>query len=182
MALTAEQHARLAGIGWRDIPGDGAEFDPDRLARVIIQHRNAYILHDGEREFTAQPAPRFLRRDIDPVDRPAVGDFVLLDPATAKPHIEHILPRRSVLTRGAAGEHYRRQVIATNVDHVLVLMGLDGDFNPRRIERYLLLIAGSGAEGVVVLSKADRHPNVAAAIAEVKAVVAPETAVYGVNA
>jgi ribosome biogenesis GTPase len=87
-----------------------------------------------------------------------------------------------VLTRGAAGERYRRQVIATNIDHVLVLMGLDGDFNPRRIERYLLLIAGSGAQSVVVLSKADRHPDVAAALAEVAGVVPEGTAVHAVNA
>src|SRR3569623_150507 len=180
MALTPEQSARLAGIGWRATP-DSDGLDADRVARVIVQHRNSYILHDGEREFSAQPAPRFLRRDVDPVDRPAVGDFVVLDAATSTPHIESILPRRSTLLRGAAGESYRRQVIATNVDHVLVLMGLDGDFNPRRIERYLLLIAGSGAQGVVVLSKADKHPDLAEPLAAVAAVVPEGTPVHAVN-
>ncbi|MFO1517819.1 MAG: ribosome small subunit-dependent GTPase A [Lysobacterales bacterium] len=180
--MTSEpaQGARLAGIGWR--AAESAEpVDLARLARVIAQHRNGYVLHDGEREFNAQPAPRFLRRDVDPVDRPAVGDFVLHDGA-ASPHIEHILPRRSLLLRGAAGERYRRQAIAANIDHVLVLMGLDGDFNPRRIERYLLLIAGSGAQGVVVLTKADRAPDVAEAVAAVQAVVPPDTPVHAVNA
>src|SRR3569623_210091 len=180
MALTPEQSARLAGIGWRATP-DSDGLDADRVARVIVQHRNSYILHDGEREFSAQPAPRFLRRDVDPVDRPAVGDFVVRDAATSTPHSESILPRRSTLLRGAAGESYRRQVIATNVDHVLVLMGLDGDFNPRRIERYLLLIAGSGAQGVVVLSKADKHPDLAEPLAAVAAVVPEGTPVHAVN-
>ena len=178
MPLTPEQHARLAGIGWR-ATREAEDFDPAQFARVIVQHRNGYVLHDGENEFAAQPAPRFLRRDVDPVDRPAVGDFVLHDGGKV-PHIETILPRRSTLIRGAAGERYRRQVIATNVDHVLVLMGLDGDFNPRRVERYLLLIAGSGAQGVVVLTKADRHADVPAALTEMASAM-PGTPLYAVN-
>lgn len=181
MSLDPAWSARLAGIGWRDTAAAPIPADPARLARVIVQHRNGYLLHDGEREFAAQPAPRFLRRDVDPVDRPAVGDFVLLDGAT-HPLIEQVLPRRSLLLRGAAGERYRRQVIATNVDHVFVLMGLDGDFNPRRIERYLMLIAGSGAQGVVVLTKRDRVEDAAEAVAAVRAVVPADTPVHAVNA
>src|SRR5690606_11238003 len=54
------------------------------------------------------------------------------------------------------GEHYRQQLIAANVDAVLVVTGLDKDFNPRRIERYPVLVQGSGATPVLVLTKADR--------------------------
>src|SRR6185437_7466331 len=67
-----------------------------------------------------------------------------------------VLPRRTMLSRAAAGERYQRQIIATNIDTVFIVMGLDGDFNPRRIERYLALVQGSGATPVVVLTKADR--------------------------
>jgi ribosome biogenesis GTPase len=56
-----------------------------------------------------------------------------------------LLPRRTAIKRGAAGEHYQQQVIAANIDTVFVVCGLDADFNPRRIERYLLLVGGGGA-------------------------------------
>lgn len=172
--------ARLVAIGWR---GDVADLPADRrLARVIAQHRNGYRLHDGESEFAAQPAPRFLRRDVDPVERPAVGDFVVLA-ATRTPTIEEILPRRSLLERAAAGERHRRQVIAANVDTVFVLMGLDGDFNPRRVARYLVLIEGSGARAVVVLTKLDKVENAAStAMREELRAIAPDVETHAINA
>lgn len=182
MQISSEQLAQLGAIGWRAetlLPADA----DGKLVRVIAQHRNGYRVHDGMEEFGAQPAPRFLKRDADPQIRPAVGDFVLLAPVGA-PLIETVLPRRSLLTRAAAGERYQRQSIAANVDSVIVLMGLDGDFNPRRIERYLLLIEGSGALPVIVLSKQDMlsADNCAAAIAAMHEVVPAQTPVFAINA
>lgn len=179
MPSTAE-FARLNAIGWRD---DAADVPAGkRLARVIAQHRNGYRVHDGSTEFAAQPAPRFLRRDVDPAQRPAVGDFVVLA-AAMPPTIEEILPRRSLLERAAAGERHRRQIIAANVDTVFVLMGLDGDFNPRRIERYLVLIEGSGAQPVIVLTKIDKVENAASAAmrAELHAAI-PQAETLAINA
>jgi len=66
-----------------------------------------------------------------------------------------VLPRRGALVRLAAGSGHRSQVLAANVDLVLLLCGLDGDFNPRRVERALVAVAESGARPVVVLNKAD---------------------------
>jgi ribosome biogenesis GTPase len=146
---------RLRAIGWRAPDGPPVLAAGQRLARVIAQHRNGYRLHDGAGEFQAQPAPRFLRRSTEHADRPAVGDFVVISDTQA-PIIESVLPRRTVLSRAAAGERHQRQIIAANIDTVLVLMGLDGDFNPRRVERYLLLIEGSGARPVVALTKLDK--------------------------
>ncbi len=168
---------RLRHIGWRE---PALPADPRRLARVVAQHRAGYELHDGAAVFNAQPSGHFLKRGLDPSVRPAVGDFVFLDHAS-HPVIEEVLPRRTVLTRAAAGERYERQVIATNIDHVLVLMGLDGDFNPARIERYLLLIEGSGARPVVLLSKADAADDVAGSIAAVRARVPEGTPVHAIN-
>ncbi|HMM56381.1 MAG TPA: ribosome small subunit-dependent GTPase A [Rudaea sp.] len=177
---SSDEQARLTAIGWR---GDVWEMPiGKRLARVIAQHRNGYRVHDGATEFAAQPAPRFLRRDVDPVQRPAVGDFVVLTAATT-PTIEDILPRRSLLERAAAGERHRRQVIAANIDTVFVLMGLDGDFNPRRVERYLVLIEGSGARAVVVLTKLDKVENAAsAAMREELRVATPNVETHAINA
>ena len=176
-----DHQARLRAIGWR-APATPLALEAGQwLARVIAQHRNGYRLHDGATETPAQPAPRFLRRATPHEERPAVGDFVV---ASAHPTIiERVLERRSVLSRAAAGERHQRQLIAANIDSVFVLMGLDGDFNPRRIERYLLLIEGSGAKPVVVLTKIDKVENAAseAMRAELTAAI-PDVETHAINA
>ncbi|RYD14498.1 MAG: ribosome small subunit-dependent GTPase A [Lysobacteraceae bacterium] len=169
---------RLARIGWRDrdAPSDA---EGRAVARVVAQHRAGYQLHDGEQMFNAQPAARFLKRGLDPTERPAVGDFVLY--AQGKPPvIEQILPRHTELQRGAAGESGQRQIIAANIDTVFVLNGLDGDFNPARIERYLLLVQASGAAPVLVLTKADTL-DAQAALAELARRL-PGVPMFAVNA
>lgn len=88
---------------------------------------------------------------------PAVGDWVVVEshggknPAT----IHHVLPRTSQFVRKAAGTSTEGQIVAANVDTVFLLSGLDGDFNLRRIERYLVAAWESRATPVVVLNKAD---------------------------
>ena len=173
----AEILLRLRRIGWR---GDALPVGGRRVARVVAQHRAGYELHDGVESFGAQPAGQFLKRSLDPGERPAVGDFVEIEPGKP-PHIVAVLPRRSVLSRAAAGERYARQLIAANIDYVLVLTGLDGDYNPARIERYLSLIEGSGAQPVVLLSKADLHDDAAARVAELRARLQPGTPVHALN-
>jgi len=176
-----DHERRLRAIGWQEPPTPLTLQPEQRLMRVIAQHRNGYRLHDGDSEFPAQPAPRFLRRSTPHEQRPAVGDFVVTegDPAV----IEQIVPRRSVLTRAAAGERHQHQLIAANIDSVFVLMGLDGDFNPRRIERYLVLIQGSGAKPVIVLTKLDKVENPASATmrAELAAAI-PGVETHAINA
>jgi ribosome biogenesis GTPase len=179
-----EIRLRLATIGWRESTPVPMDMPPGaRLARVIVQHRNGYVLSDGDGEFAAQPAPRFLHRNADPALRPAVGDFVVIDAATT-PVIIEVLPRRTTLARAAAGERYARQIIATNIDTAFVLMGLDGDFNPRRIERYLLLVAGSGVRPVIVLTKADKLENAAmyTEIAALRAQIPADVELHAINA
>ena len=130
-----------------------------RPARVVEQHRSGYVVADAiDRAFTVESPPQwqrppgYRRGKVAPEDRAVVGDWVLVEDG----RIVALLPRRSAIKRGAAGEHYRQQLIAANVDTVLIVCGLDGDFNPRRIERYLLLVQGGGVTPVVVLTKVDR--------------------------
>ena len=87
----------------------------------------------------------------------AVGDWVAVrpTPGEATATIEAILPRRSKFSRKVAGELTEEQIVAANIDTVFLVMGLDGDYNPRRLERYLLLAYESGASPVVILNKAD---------------------------
>jgi ribosome biogenesis GTPase len=175
---STEHEQRLRRIGWR---GDVSLAADARLARVIAQHRNGYRVHDGDAEFSAQPAPRFLKRGADVSERPAVGDFVTLSSATPAV-IDTVLPRRTLLSRAAAGERHVRQIIAANIDTVFVVMGLDGDFNARRVERYLALIQGSGARAVVVLTKRDKvEPDIVATRQAELAASLPAAEIHTVN-
>lgn len=155
MTLAPDAFERLRAIGWPDTPELREAAGSDRVARVTGQHRSGYDVAEfaGDLRRVQPPAP-WTRPRGDPADRAAVGDWVALD-ADGR-NILRLLPRHALLKRAAAGEHYKQQLIAANVDHVLVVVGLDGDFNPRRIERYLLIVQASGAAPVLVLTKADQ--------------------------
>jgi ribosome biogenesis GTPase len=94
--------------------------------------------------------------------------------------VEAVLPRKSMFSRRAAGRREDEQPVATNVDLVFLVCGLDGDFNLRRLERYLTLAAESGAEAVVVLNKSDLRPDIAPRLAET-AIVAHGTPVIAAS-
>jgi len=156
-----------------------------RVARVMEQHRSGYIVTEApDAGYPAESLPEWQRPKTPPDQRPAVGDWVLVEgEPSGKPRIVALLPRHSAIKRGAAGEHYKQQLIAANIDTVFVVCGLDADFNPRRIERYLLLIAGSGTTPVVVLTKADREGSDADAAREALADIAAQgVAVIALNA
>ena len=126
------------------------------LARVVAEHRDACVLCDGGEPFLARPSGR-LRHQEDGSDRPAVGDWVTVHrpPGGGTSIIERVLRRTSQLIRRAAGKVTRSQVLAANVDTVLVVTALDGDFSPRRLERYLSLVWESGARPAIILTKVD---------------------------
>jgi ribosome biogenesis GTPase len=94
--------------------------------------------------------------------------------------IQEVLPRRSAFRRKSAGFGSVDQVLAANVDTVFLLTGLDDDFSVRRIERYLTTAWESGAQPVVVLTKADLCADVPAAVAEAE-MVAIGASVYAVS-
>jgi ribosome biogenesis GTPase len=116
-------------------------------------------------------------------ERPAVGDWVgvRLQAATDIAPIEVRYERTSAFVRRAAGKRGDRQVVAANIDAVLVVCAIGADFNIRRIERYLAPIRQSGAEPVVVVSKADLTADLGG-YKEALAVVAETTAVHFVSA
>lgn len=180
----------LSAIGWHWTPATlppawaalGAAHPQARPARVVEQHRSGYrvsevidVVHPAESLPEWQRAGSYRKGEINPEARPAVGDWVLVEGSAPKSlRIVALLPRFSAIKRGAAGEHYRQQVIAANIDTVFVVCGLDGDFNPRRIERYLLLVGGSGVQPVIVLTKSDKpEAEVEAALAALRTLDVP---------
>ena len=130
--------------------------------RVLASSRgeNRVVCADGERETTLSGA----LLESAAVARPATGDWVALEPDTGR--IRAVLPRRTCVQRKTPGRATEAQVIAANVDVLFIVMGLDGDYNPRRLERYLLLAEESGAEPAVVLNKSDLCGDLAARLDE----------------
>lgn len=126
-------------------------------ARVSLEHTHIYRVWTADGELLARVAGRLRHQATSRADFPAVGDWVALDipPQGGDARIVAVLPRRSRFSRRAAGDPTEEQVVAANIDTVFLVGGLDGDFNPRRIERYLLVAWESGATPVIVLNKAD---------------------------
>jgi ribosome biogenesis GTPase / thiamine phosphate phosphatase len=142
----------LNDLGWDD--GFAAALQPhDNCipARVSAQHRGEYDVLTEAGELRAHVAGRLRHDASSGADLPAVGDWVALRDET----IHAVLPRRSAFLRKVAWSQTEAQVLAANVDTVFVVTGLDDDFNPRRLERYLTLAWESGASPAVVLTKAD---------------------------
>src|SRR3954452_20902567 len=150
----------LTALGWT--PDRVAELpDGTAAARVARVDRSllTVLAADGERR--VRPASALY--DEAGLDSPAVGDWVALRGELAVA----VLPRRSAFTRTVAGRTSAAQVVATNLDTVLVVEALAGAARLRRVERYLAVAWGSGATPVVVLTKADLCDDVPAAVAEV---------------
>lgn len=115
------------------------------VARVVRQERGAWTVEMNSSTWLVE----HVRGEV----RPVAGDYVELRPGLEA--IERVLPRRSVVVRRAAGSLGESQVLAANADVALVVMGLDGDYNLRRLERYLAMAAGGGMRAAVLLNKSD---------------------------
>jgi ribosome biogenesis GTPase len=148
-------------------------------ARVTIEFNHIYRVVSSEGDLQAQLAGRLRHQATGRHELPAVGDWVAIRPSLQERTavIETILPRRTKFSRKSAGELTEEQVVAANIDTVFVVMGLDRDFNLRRLERYLLMANESGARAVVLLSKADISEDVRSRISEVQD-VAPGVPVH----
>jgi ribosome biogenesis GTPase len=126
-------------------------------ARVIEVQRETLALHDGNGASAARVHPRLLLDLAGAGAALAVGDWVWFahDAQGAPWIVARAAPLTEIVRRDAEG---RRHVVVSNVDVALLVMGLDGDFSPRRIERYLALVQGAGRDAitpVVVLTKRD---------------------------
>lgn len=157
--------------------------EPELLpARVILERGGFFELASLEGELTSRTTGLLRHQARSAAELPAVGDWVAArrGEAGGLAAIRAVLPRRTKLSRRAAGADHTEQVLAANVDVALLVMGLDGDYNPRRLERYLALARSGGVRPVVVLSKADLHPDPAVCVAEVEG-MAPGVAVHAAN-
>ncbi len=168
----------LADLGWNARLDDA--FAAHRASglfagRVVLEHTHIYRVATMEGEVLARVSGRLRHEARSRADFPTVGDWVAMEPADrdGDPRIVVLLPRHSRFSRRAAGDPTEEQVLAANIDTVFLVGGLDGDFNPRRIERYLLVASESGAAPVIVLNKADAAADPEALAASVRALAGP---------
>jgi ribosome biogenesis GTPase len=170
----------LSSLGWNSIfekAWNEKDRGPHSPARVIEVQKSIWRLVSEAGEFLAQMSPPFRHQLLNPQELPAVGDWV----EAASGVIFDVLPRQSKLSRQAAGRRTEEQIVAANIDTVFVVSSLDGDFNPRRIERYLTMVWGGGAQPVIVLNKADLCDDVPRVRMEMEA-AAPGVPVYVIGA
>lgn len=127
------------------------------VARVVAVDRGLYRIRDTSGEAVAGLSGRLAHRTQGPSGLPCVGDWV-----TARRRndgnqavIHQVFPRKTFLRRRAAGEAGAVQMAAANVDTAFIVQSCLGDFNPNRLDRYLVMAAEGGVEAVVVLTKAD---------------------------
>jgi len=148
--------------------------------RVFTHNRQWYALYTENGELEAELAGALLYR-LEDHELPVVGDWVAFRQHGDLGIIHDVLPRRTKFSRRAPGRQLREQVIAANIDLLLIVCGLDQDFNLRRIERYLAAAAESGTAPVIALNKSDLSDDPASHIAEVQQ-LAPSTPVVALSA
>jgi len=141
-------------------------------ARVTLEHKHSYRVLAEEGEWLATVAGHFAYTSQAREDYPAVGDWVLVEKMAGeeKAIIHKLFNRKSVFSRKVAGQEIKEQIVASNVDIVLLVMSLNADFNIRRLERYLVAAWDSGAKPVIVLTKADLCEDITSMVREVELV------------
>jgi ribosome biogenesis GTPase len=163
---------RDIGLSQATVQAALSENRPDgaRLARVVVVQRDHLLVHDGDAIHAVVPSTTLRTALEDQRDQLVVGDWVWWRAAASdldRGWALARLPARNRLTRrDPAGG---RQGLVANIDIALVVMGLDHDFNLRRLDRFLVLAHSADARVVVVLTKADACDDPDAAIARVRA-------------
>jgi ribosome biogenesis GTPase len=150
---------QLAQLGWDehyqsqvDEPGI-----PDivigRIFRVDAGGHYSVITKEGD--LRVRIPGKMKNRASSAADLPGIGDWVLIKSTEIDNVIFKVLERKNVILRKAAGREFKEQLVGANIDIIFIVMGLDSDFNLRRLERYLFMVESSGASPVVLLNKSD---------------------------
>ncbi|MBE7539890.1 MAG: ribosome small subunit-dependent GTPase A [Opitutaceae bacterium] len=173
----------LSDFGWTDaLAGVFAPHSPAGMepARVVCElRRNFYAVQLDSGEMLGECGGGFFHLARTPGQFPAIGDWVGVTrrPDGSRVDIRVVLPRRTKLSRRAAGTEEQEQIVAANVDTVFVVCGLDNNFNLRRIQRFVVAVREGGAEPVVLLNKSDLADD-AEALREAVAEAAPGVTIH----
>jgi len=143
-----------------------------QAGRVVLEHKGMYRVLTEQGELLSEISGKFRFGAKGREDFPAVGDWVVLSTRheEGKATIHEVLPRFSKFSRKLAGETTEEQVVAANIDTIFLVNALNNDFNVRRIERYLLMAWESGANPVIILTKADLCDDIDRRLNEVESI------------
>ncbi len=127
------------------------------IARVIAVNKDSYLVSDGRREILGELAGKLMYGAESPLEYPTVGDWAYVQYVDNHEFciIHDLFPRLTVLKRKNPGKQTEYQLIAANINTALIIQSLDGDYNPRRLERCLAMARESNIQPVVLLSKSD---------------------------
>jgi len=127
------------------------------IARISAVDRGSYLIRNETGEVPAELAGKFSYQVESPADLPCVGDWVTAQyyNADTAAIIHGVFPQKTFLRRRTAGENIDYQMIAANVDVAFIVQSCHFDFNPRRMDRYLVMAAEGHVEPIVILTKTD---------------------------
>ncbi|RJX40620.1 ribosome small subunit-dependent GTPase A [Paenibacillus pinisoli] len=187
--MTTQLTDYLQAYGWNEQWSNKSDACSEKLgkaapARVIAQYSHAYKVMSSSGERLANVSGRFEFQAAGKGDFPAVGDWVMadmLDESPPRAVIQAVLPRQSSMARKVAGSIPDEQIIGANMDFLFITLAMNGDFNVRKLERYLIAAWESGATPVVLLTKSDLCEDPERYIAEVED-IAPGVHVHMVSA
>ncbi|MDD3763160.1 MAG: ribosome small subunit-dependent GTPase A [Nevskiales bacterium] len=151
-------HEELYALGWSDWFEQRVTCEPaDTVARVVAVDRDQLLLADQTGQFRAKLSGSYRHRHQLAQERPCVGDWVCVERQDGDDHgvIHGCLERRTSLHRKSAGHSIELQMIAANVDYVVIVQSCEWDFNLKRLERYLVMVREGGAEPYILLTKTD---------------------------
>ena len=173
-------------LGWNDFferHWNSSERRGLTPGRVVEEQKETYRVVAEGGEMAAVVTGKLRHKAAGRSGFPAVGDWVALDPVPTQNHalIHEVLPRRTKLSRRAAGIADAEQILVANVDVAFIVTSLNADFNVRRLERYLAAIWESGSQPVVLLSKADLCSDSQSAADEILS-MAPGVGVHALSA
>lgn len=154
----------IEDFGWDDFFQE--QVDELGLSDIIIGRINraesgntfGILTEDGEMSVRL-PGRMREQKGSERIELPGIGDWVLVKPLELGNNIFNVLHRKNKISRKVAGKEYREQVIGANIDIIFIIMGLDGDFNIRRLERFLFMVSSAGSKPVVILNKTDLLKN-----------------------
>lgn len=131
--------------------------EEENIARVSAVDRGSYLIRNTSGEIPAELTGNFSYRTENSADLPCVGDWVTVqyyDNESAAV-INGLLPRKTVLRRKTAGVGIDFQMIAANIDVAFIIQSCHFDFNPHRLDRYLVMAADGGLDSIIILTKTD---------------------------
>ena len=150
---------KLKDLGFPEPPArltDSNDLAGFTIGRVTQEHRERYIVSDGEHEYDAEITGNLRYTASSREDFPAVGDWVAMSVYDADQALIHkILPRTTILARQAVGQTGEKQIISANIDYAFIVQAINNNFNINRLERYLSICYSAGIEPILVLSKTD---------------------------